>query len=208
MPDIFTSKNSPLPDNQPIPSDGPKSIRALSSFCPKVTSEILKYQETDEKVLLFLRKHLVTNLPWAAGTIILLLIPFLLTTVNKGFSVIDPSSLSLQLKIIIAVLYYLIVFAYAFANFVTWYFNISLVTTERVVDIDYSDMVYKNISATKLTLVQDVSFTQIGFFASLFDYGDVLVQTAGTLDNFDFFKVPHPDKVVKIIEGLIGKEGL
>ncbi len=215
MPDIFVAKK-PLVDktitipaaNIDIPpaTDFAKHLHALSSFCQNPIGVSFQDQEPDEKVLLFLRRHFITNFSWIITTIIFLLVPLLLNIINIQFSIIDLSSLPADLKTAILLFYYLAVFSYGFANFIAWYFNISLVTTKRVVDIDYSDIVYKNISATKLDLVQDVSYVQIGVFSSIFDYGDVLVQTAGTLDNFDFFMVPHPGKVVEIIEDLIGRK--
>ncbi len=217
MPDVFISKNSPAAKTANTPPDTPNTnvytttdseghLHLLSSFCSNPLGVAFRDQEPDEKVLLFLRRHFITNFSWILTTIILFLLPFILIVLNVQFSIVDLSILPMNLKTAITLFYYLTVFSYGFTNFVTWYFNISLVTTERVVDIDYSDIVYKNIAATKLDLVQDASFVQIGVFAGIFNYGDVLVQTAGTLDNFDFFKVPHPDKVVNIIEGLIGQK--
>lgn len=92
-----------------------------------------------------------------------------------------------------------------FMSFITWFFNTSLITTERVVDIDFSEVVYKNIAETKMDLVQDVSYTQSSVIRTLFNYGDVLVQTAGTIDNFDLQAVPNPDRAVEIVEEQIGK---
>jgi hypothetical protein len=53
--------------------------------------------------------------------------------------------------------------------------------------------------------VQDVSFAQVGAIRTFFDYGDVLVQTAGTLDNFIFESAPQPSNIVHITEDLIGR---
>jgi hypothetical protein len=94
---------------------------------------------------------------------------------------------------------------YWYINFISWYFNISLVTDKRVIDINFSNLVYKDVAATKMNLVQDVSFAQIGAIRTFFDYGDVLVQTAGTLDNFTFESAPQPENIVHIVEDLIGK---
>lgn len=82
-----------------------------------------------------------------------------------------------------------------------------LVTNQRIVDIDFENLVYKNVAETKLTLVQDVSYTQTGAIRTVFDYGDVLIQTAGTIDNFDLHAVPIPERIVNIVEDLIGKGG-
>lgn len=42
---------------------------------------------------------------------------------------------------------------------------------------------------------------------SLFDYGDVVVQTAAKEAMFEFGSVPHPEEVVRIINELMVKEG-
>jgi hypothetical protein len=41
-----------------------------------------------------------------------------------------------------------------------------------------------------------------GAIRTIFNYGDVLVQTAGEVPNFDFLAVPNPDKVVKVLQEL------
>ena len=194
MPDIFVKDNT-LSSHAHI----------FSSFCQNPIGISFKDQEEDEKIILFLRRHFITNVPWIFITLILIIIPIAFTILNSKLSIINLANFPTSFVVLLTLFYYLIVFAYAFINFITWYFNISIVTQKRVIDIDFSNLVYKNVAATTLGLVQDASYTQIGVIRSVFDYGDVLVQTAGTLDNFDFTAVPHPEKVIKIIEDLIGK---
>ena len=42
---------------------------------------------------------------------------------------------------------------------------------------------------------------------SILDYGDVHMQTAGTLSNFEFDRAPNPAKIVHIIASMIGGKG-
>lgn len=72
-------------------------------------------------------------------------------------------------------------------------------------DIELKDLVYKKISATKISLVQDVNYQQAGTIRTIFNYGDILVQTAGATDNFFVNAVPKPEVVVEVMETLIGK---
>ena len=76
----------------------------------------------------------------------------------------------------------------------------------KVIEVVFASLIYKHVSATKIDLIQDVSYSQVGVGRSIFDYGDVLVQTAGTIDNFTFDAIPEPENVVHIIEDVIGKE--
>ncbi|PIR79809.1 MAG: hypothetical protein COU25_03515 [Candidatus Levybacteria bacterium CG10_big_fil_rev_8_21_14_0_10_35_13] len=187
--------------------EGPEAkVHVFSSFCRNPSDIFFKNQQPNEKVLLFLRKHMITNLRWISLSILLILAPIFVVPLLVFFDV-GLITLPIRFTVIFLGFYYLVVSAYIYVHFITWYFNISFVTDIRVVDIDFSNLIYKNIAATKLSLVQDVSFDQIGVIPTFFDYGDVLVQTAGTMENFDFESSPQPENVVHIIHDLIGKHG-
>jgi len=214
MPDIFVAKKKNTNPNKSIkqiltidmPPKTTHHLHLISAFCEYPEHIKFVNQETDEVILLFLRRHFITNLRWIVIGAIFALIPFIfIILANFGTSLIQ---LPFKYSLMLTLAYYFILLNYFFVNFITWYFNISFVTEKRVVDIDFSGLVYKNLAATKLSLVQDVSYSQTGVIRSIFDYGDVFVQTAGSFENFDFSAVPHPAKVVGIIEDLIGKRGL
>jgi uncharacterized membrane protein YdbT with pleckstrin-like domain len=76
------------------------------------------------------------------------------------------------------------------------------VTDRRIVDIEQDGLFHRKISELSLDEIQDVSARVNGPFATLFHYGDVLIQTAGTLPNFIFTAVPHPYRVSKEIADL------
>ena len=152
---------------------------------------------------LFLRRHFITNIPWIFISLVLSLVPPLLFILNIKIPILF-FSVPENFLIVFIVFYYLVVFIYAFISFITWYYNISLVTQKRVVDIDFSDIVYHDVAMTKLNLIEDVNYTQTGFIRSFFNYGDVFVQTAGEKLHFDFLAVPNPANAVNITENLIG----
>ncbi|KXK09807.1 MAG: hypothetical protein UZ22_OP11002000971 [Microgenomates bacterium OLB23] len=61
----------------------------------------------------------------------------------------------------------------------------------------------KKINATTLEEVSDVGSNVNGFIRSLFNYGDVHVQTAGPTQDIDFLAVPEPADVVSIINEMM-----
>ena len=187
-------------DNQ----SGGSMVHLFTSYCEQPDDITFENQDEDEKVLLFIRKDLITNAPWIITGIFLITIPIIVMPILSIFH-IPTSLIPSNYSLVLTVFYYLFVTTFLFINFITWYFNIDIVTEKRVIDIDFEGIVYKNIAATKLSLVQDVSYTQIGVVRTLFDYGDVLVQTAGTIDNFTFEAVPRPEDAVHVVENLIGK---
>lgn len=221
MPDIFVSDkpvhhahhthNNEAENKAPeplmhFPKLTKKTVHILSSYCENPGDISFKNQDKNEQVLLFVRKHFITNFVWVTVGIFLLLLPVILGPLGVfiNFSLpIFPAKFIL----LFTLFYYLVVTSYLFIRFITWYFNVSLVTNERIIDIDFSDVIYKNLASTTLELVQDVSYTQTGVFRTFFHYGDVLVQTAGENTHFDFDAVPQPENVVHIIGGLIGKDG-
>lgn len=204
MIDVFIAKASkarlPLPE-KPAILDHP---HMFYSFLENPAGIYFEEQEEDEKALLVLRRHFITNLHWIIIGTILFVLPLIFIPFSSTLSVFDFFQLPPHFILIFTIFYYLIVFTYLFVNFITWYFNVVLITNKKVVDVDFSNLVYKNVAATKHSLLQDASYSQIGVLRSLFDYGDVLVQTAGSLDNFNFNAVPKPGKVVQIVEDLIG----
>ena len=176
----------------------------FASYCEKPETLTFADKLDNEETLLFLRKHFITNVPWIVKAITLGIVPFLLILINL-LGLISINFLPVNYILLILIFYYFIIFGYIFVNYLTWFYNISIVTTLRIIDIDFSQIVFENVAATKLTQIEDVHYSQIGVIRSVFDYGDVILQTAGTLPNFDFLAVPHPERVIKVIGNLIGE---
>jgi len=217
MPDIFLAKSETkssatsiapksFSDELNTQAESEGGMHLFTAFHEKPKHIRVINQEKDEEILLFLRRSLFTNIKWVVGSIVLLLIPLVLSLFINPFS--SPFGFPFRYILFFVIFYYLLVFTYIHICFITWYFNISLVTNIRVIDIDFSNLIYKNLAATKLNLVQDVSYQQVGALRTLLDYGDVYVQTAGTLENFEFLAIPKPGKAVHIIEDLIGGDNI
>lgn len=200
---------TPIPTNtSKSTSLSPHAVSFLSSFTEGPTNVSFQNQEDDERIFLFMRRHLITNLPWIMTAVFFGLLPLLLGILTNvlGLTFFFPFEFSASYTTVFLLFYYLLVATYAFINFITWFYNISIVTQKRIIDIDYSHLVYHNMAITKVDLVEEVKYTQNGFFRSFFDYGDVFVHTAGKHDNFEFLAVPHPSKATDVIEELIGGE--
>lgn len=215
MPDIFVAeiKNKkekieiPLPSIEIKDNLPPQSIRKkmgfLRAFAENPHGVTFANQKTHEEVILFLRAHLITNFLWFVIFIFLLFVPLFYFIIFKNF----PSPLSFipeKFNYFFVVFYYLLVFAYALFNFLNWFYNIFLITNLGVVDIDYSDLLYHDVAFTNFNLVEDVNYTKIGFFSSLFNYGDVFIQTAGGRENLEGLGVPNPARAAHIISDSIG----
>lgn len=162
-------------------------------------------QGKEEKIHLFLRRHFITNLPWVLFSLALILLPILaLPFIQVLFPFL--TFFTPKLLLILTVFYYLVIFGVViFASFLNWYFNVYIVTNERVVDVDFINIVYREVSSTRLNLVQDITVKTGGVIRAIFDYGDLFIQTAGTVENFEFHAVPHPQQVAHEIEKMMQK---
>ena len=139
-------------------------------------------------------------------SVILIILPpiiaVFLTNANLGF--FNSPEIS-RFIIIFLLFYYLFIFNYAFLNFLTWFYNVFIVTSERIIEINYSDVVVHNMAETKLSHIEDVRYAQSGFIPSFLDSGNIYIQTAGTEENFEVRGVPKPREITNIIEDLIKK---
>jgi len=157
-------------------------------------------QEKDEEIILLLRKHWLTNVPWLLVFSVLIFAPLVL----RIFPLIDFLPVRYQLMSVIA--WYLLLIAFIFEKFLTWFFNVYIVTDERIIDVDFYNLIYKQVTEAKIDKIQDTTSRVGGVIRSLFNFGDVLVQTAGAEPNLEFEAVPYPDQVVKILDELRAQE--
>ncbi len=153
-------------------------------------------QEEGENIVLLLRMHWVTNIPWIFLSIIFLLVPLVLSS----FPII--SFLPWRFQIMSLIIWYLLVTAFIFERFLVWFFNVYIITDQRIVDVDFYNLLYKEVSDAQLEKIQDVTYKMGGVVRILFDFGDVFIQTAGTEPNFDFLAVANPSRVVSVLEKL------
>lgn len=153
-------------------------------------------RDEEEKVVLLLRKHPLTNFSWIVIGVLMIVAPIVLS----AFPLL--SFLPKEFQLIVVLGWYLITTALLLENFLTWFFNVNIITDERIIDIDFFNLIYKQVSDTNIDKIQDVTYTMGGVARTLFNYGDVFVQTAAEVPNFDFLAVPNPDKVAKILQDL------
>lgn len=178
----------------------------LSTFCQNPEGVHFQTQKPHETIILFLRSHFVTNISWLILTVIFIILPILVIVLLPIFRIdFFSSQILVRFTIIYIIFYYLMVFSYIFISFLHWFYNVFIVTSERVVDIDYSDIVVHNIAVTSLSHVQDVNYTQSGFIPTFFNYGHLFVQTAGNEMNFEAYSIPKPREATHIIGDLTGK---
>ncbi len=184
-------------------------------------------QQEGEEIALILRKHKFTWLPWLVPSVILLFLPFVMKALLGG-RYNFPINIDGGIVTALVLLWVIVVVFYIFEKFLLWYFSADLVTNQRIIDMRFVFPFYKKVSQLSLTRIQDMSDVTNGFFPSVFNYGDLRVETAGetspiqivhssekdeahdsraaAVPDFVFKSVPNLDKVQKIITELSAKQ--
>jgi hypothetical protein len=171
-----------------------KQHNIFHAYCIKPNVRFESQQE-DEEVLLVLRPHPISQLSWILNGLILIII---LITID----VIFFNSLTFFQFVVVNLLALSLIAGFFWYNFLSYFFNVGIITNHRLVDVDYHTVFYKDVSETIYPKIEDVSAKSSGIFASFFDFGDVLVQTAGTNANVQFESVPKPSQVASTITNL------
>jgi hypothetical protein len=86
--------------------------------------------------------------------------------------------------------------------FRTWYFkkkNISVITSERVVDISSNGLFDEYISVIHFNNVSDIYVRKQGIFSSIFNYGSVVVETIDDQSSLKLTNISNPQNILDIL---------
>lgn len=89
-----------------------------------------------------------------------------------------------------------------FLIFVIYYLNMGVITNIRVVDITQEGLFSHVISELHIDKIEDATSETNGILGTIFNYGNVFVQTAGAIERFEFHNVPNPAEIEKLILNL------
>lgn len=159
-------------------------------------------QEENEHIELFLRRHWATNIPWLIVSFLGLFFPALVVIVDQAATLHLIEQLPLNIFNGLMLVWYLFLTAYILENLLFWYFNVYIVTNLHLVQISLKSLFIKVVTQSRLDDVQGVQTNVKGVFASIFNFGDVLIETAARTENILFADVPNPDVVADRIQDL------
>ena len=153
-------------------------------------------RDSDEEILVVARQHWFTNSRWVIITILMFMAPSFLRSVPNLINI------PLNYQFVGYIFWYTITFAYAYEKFISWYFNVYIITTKRIVDIDFNNLLTKKYSEAGIDSIQDVTSAVIGVIPTMFNYGNILIQTAAEINELTFERVPDPEKIIKVLQEL------
>jgi uncharacterized membrane protein YdbT with pleckstrin-like domain len=169
--------------------------------------EHLIQPKADEHVVFFLRRHWVFFISQFISFMIMGFLPVVGYILLSAFSPeILAGVFSRPALILLASSFYLLMFMSLLTKFVDYYLDVWVVTNDRILNVEQHGLFSRTVSELDLSKVQDVTSEVHGFWASVFGYGNVAIQTAGEKERFIFEQVPGPDEVRKQLLELVEKD--
>jgi uncharacterized membrane protein YdbT with pleckstrin-like domain len=176
-----------------------RTTNPLSVFASDPVGVSFENQEKGEKIILLLRQHLATQIMVVLEIVFLFLLPIIVSPVVMVFRVDVFSYLGTNQVFWVVLCWYFFVLGFTFYKFIHWYFNVYILTNERIIDFDFKGVLNSETAYANLNQIQDVSPKIVGFSGTFFHYGDVYIQTASEVPEFDFESVKFPDEVAQRI---------
>lgn len=142
--------------------------------------------------------HFVTLLFFGLGTLaFFFLAPWVASQLNI---VLSPAT-----TVFITTTLLLFLWVYAFFIWIDYYFDVWVITDERILNIEQRGLFTRVISEVQLEKIQDITTRVGGFIPTLLNYGDILIQSAGQEHYFHFRNVGNPDDHKEDITQLVKK---
>ena len=177
---------------------------------PEIASFIKEVQEegkNQESLVIFLRRHWISLftqiIPIFSITLLILLAYFFVNFFDLKQTM---GEFGWQMVNFIVTLACLLLWVLFFVVFLDYYLDVWIVTNERIIDIRQKGLFRREISELPLDNVQDLTTEIIGVIPTLYDFGDLYIQTAGKRERFIFLSIPHPERIRDVILLLSEKE--
>lgn len=160
-----------------------------------------------EKVVFVLRRHSITFIPYIAMFVVLLVIPIgVYAMFAIAFENLMQNPIFVPAAILAASAYFLSILLFFYSSFVEFYLDTWIITNDRLVDVRQISLFARTISEVDLYQIQDVTTEVKGFFPSIFNYGNIYLQTAGPVPKFILYNVPNPDQLRQAIIELASQD--
>lgn len=152
----------------------------------------------DESLLAVVRAAPITLL--LPGILIagLVLAPF--------FFLVPLLRLELLGKILIGLSWSLGLF-FGLRGLVKWRMTILAVTERRVIVVRQNGFFDRHVTELPFSRIQEVAYRVSGMGATIFRYGTLLIESAGSDEPLAMERVPHPARLQDLITELQGREG-
>jgi ABC-type proline/glycine betaine transport system permease subunit len=156
--------------------------------------------EDNEHVVRVARRHWLRPVVETLSLLFSLLIPLIISSVLYSLPNVGDTFGNMGALTMIFILTWLfVVWNIAFVVWTNQWLDVLVITNLHIIDIEQIGLWNREISTLNLEKIQDVSSKTEGLIASVLDYGDLEIQTAGSITNFIVTRIEYPDQVRQLI---------
>lgn len=154
--------------------------------------------EKDEKIILEIRKHWFVLFSKTLFLVFLLVLPVVVVVganilgISKFITVIGDGTF---ISIILTTTWLLFIWITFFVIWTDYYLDILIITNKRVIDINQKGLFSRDIAVSQLENVEDVATEIHGLIATLLNFGNIQLQTAGEKREFIVKGIPNPSNI-------------
>ncbi len=164
-------------------------------------------QKGYEKIIFLLRRH---PLVMARGLLVFIILGGLPLGGYYFFfeqiTVLMETPLTQIIIVLGGSIYALSVWLFLFSAFLDYYLDLWIVTNDRIMNVEQHGLFGRTISELDLSNIQDVTSEIKGIIATVFNYGDVHIQTAAEEKRFVFEQIPNPHVVRQAILDMVEED--
>lgn len=149
-------------------------------------------QRENEEVLRIIHRHWFNIfLQYIGIGCAALLVTIIFSVLPKVIS-LPPDALPSIFSSFLLNTFLLFIWLYVFLIWVDYYFDVWIITNERIVNIEQKGLFNREVSELRFSRIQDVTSVVDGFVPTILNFGDVYVQTAAEEERFVFRQIPDP----------------
>ena len=157
-------------------------------------------KEKDEEIIMVSRKHWVAYFTHILLALFIPIIPIALLIISSN-SIDIYGKTTIYLGLFVASL--VISVNIVTTAIIQWYYNISIITDKRILNLKVTSIFQHSYTEILWRKIQDVSHDSIGPLSSIFDIGNIYIDTAGEGIDLTLKFVPKPRDVQEVINNLV-----
>lgn len=172
--------------------------------------------DKNEHIESIIRKHWFILLRDTVGLVIIFIIPLIVYYYFSGTQISLSSAFNFSLETIDPTI---LLFATAAWSLIIWaklagvwtdyYLDAWVITEKRIIDIEQRGLFHRQTSVIRMERIQDITIETKGIIATLLNFGDIHVQSAGETREFVIRGISKPRKargiILKHSDNIIGE---
>jgi len=165
------------------------------------------HKKSYEKIVKTVRRDPITFVPYVLSFLILMLVPIgVFWLINTMFPSFFSGPVAYPVSVLFASAFYLCLYLFFYSYFVAFYLDMWVITNDRLIDVRQISLFAKSIAELDLYQIQDADSDVIGFFPTIFNYGNVTLQTAGPIPKFIIHNTHRPHELRELLLDLSAED--